>query len=79
MLRYFYQFNFCKVHDFGDLDLDLCSICLSHALGMKYWNIHAKFHTNRSSINWSYALDTHINAHTPKVKSIVLQIPSGLD
>ena len=29
---------------FGDLDLDLCSIFLSHALRMMYLNIHAKFH-----------------------------------
>ena len=31
---------------FGDLDLDLWPIfyCLSHALRMLYWNIHAKFH-----------------------------------
>ena len=31
---------------FGDLDLDLRPIfyCLSHALRMMYWNIHAKFH-----------------------------------
>ena len=31
---------------FGDLDLDLWPIfyCLSHALRMMYWNIHAKFH-----------------------------------
>ena len=31
---------------FGDLDLDLWPMfyCLSHALRMMYWNIHAKFH-----------------------------------
>ena len=31
---------------FGDLDLDLWPIfyCLTHALRMMYWNIHAKFH-----------------------------------
>ena len=31
---------------FGDLDLDLWPIfyCLSHALRIMYWNIHAKFH-----------------------------------
>ena len=31
---------------FGDLDLDLWPIfyCLSQALRMMYWNIHAKFH-----------------------------------
>ena len=30
---------------FGDLDLDLLPMfyCLSHALHMMYWNIHAKF------------------------------------
>ena len=26
------------------LTFDLCSIFLSHALRMMYWNIHAKFH-----------------------------------
>ena len=53
---------------------------LSHALGMKYWHLHAKFHKNRSSINGWYALDTHTNTkHTPKVKSIVSQISSELD
>ena len=43
------------------------------------WIFHAKFHKNRSSINGWYAVDTHKNTrkHTPKVKSIVSQIPSG--
>ena len=39
-------------------------LCLSHALGMKYWNLHARFHTNRSSINGWYALDKHKHTHT---------------
>ena len=26
------------------LTFDICSILLSHALRMMYWNIHAKFH-----------------------------------
>ena len=28
------------------LTFDLCSIFLSHALRMMYWNIQAKFHKN---------------------------------
>ena len=37
---------------------------LPHALGMKYWNLQAKFHKNQSSINgW------HTHTYTPKVKS----------
>ena len=38
-------------HDFGDIDLWPMFYFLSHALGMKYLNLHAKFHKNRSSIN----------------------------
>ena len=67
---------------FWDIDLDIWPMFyfVSHALGMKYWHLHAKFHKNRSSINGWYALDTHTNTkHTPKVKSIVSQISSGLD
>ena len=33
------------------LTFHLCSILLSHALRMMYWNIHAKFHKNSSSMN----------------------------
>ena len=33
------------------LTFDLCSIFVSHALRMMYWNIHAKFHKNPSNIN----------------------------
>ena len=33
------------------LTFDLCSIFLSHALRMMYWNIQAKFHKNPSSMN----------------------------
>ena len=33
------------------LTFDLCSIYLSHSLRMMYWNIHAKFHKNPSSMN----------------------------
>ena len=33
------------------LTFNLCSIFLSHALGMHYFNLPAKFHKNRSSIN----------------------------
>ena len=36
---------------------------LSHALGMKYWNLHAKFHKNRSSINMWFAADTHTHMY----------------
>ena len=38
---------------FGDLDLDLWPMFyfLSHALHLMYWNIHAKFYKNPSSIN----------------------------
>ena len=36
---------------FGDLDLLPMFYFLSHALGMKYWNLHAKFHKNQSNIN----------------------------
>ena len=44
-------------------DLDHCSIFLSHTLGIKYWNHHAKFHKNPSSMNGWYATDTHTNTH----------------
>ena len=70
------------VNNFGDLDCWSIFYLLSHALGMKCWNRHAKFHTNRSSINGCYALHPHIDTKlydTLKLKSIVLQIPSGLD
>ena len=33
------------------MTFDLCSIFLSHALRMMYWNIHAKFHKNPSCMN----------------------------
>ena len=33
------------------LTFDFCSIFLSHALRMMYWNIHAMFHKNPSSMN----------------------------
>ena len=33
------------------LTFDLCSIFLSHALRMMYWNFHATFHKNLSSMN----------------------------
>ena len=33
------------------LTFDLCSIFLSHALHMMYWNIQAKFHKNPLSMN----------------------------
>ena len=38
---------------FGDRDLDLWPMFyfLSHALCMMYWNIHAMFHKNPSSMN----------------------------
>ena len=53
---------------------------LSHLLGMMYWNLHAKFHNNPSSINGWYGREhTHKQTHTPKVINIVSQIPSGLD
>ena len=42
-------------HVFGDLDLWPMFYCLSHALRMVYWNIHAKFHKNPSSMNGWYA------------------------
>ena len=50
---------------FGDLDLDLWPMFffLSHALRMMYWNIHAKFHWNPSSMNgWYAAVKVLINA-----------------
>ena len=62
--RSLYDFRFksygsnCGFHDFGDiliLTFDLLFYMfyfVSHALGMKYWHLHAKFHKNRSSINW---------------------------
>ena len=34
------------------LTLDLYYILLSDALGRMYWNLHAKFNNNPSSINW---------------------------
>ena len=37
------------------LTFDLCSIFWSHALRMMYWNIHATFHKNPSSMNGRYA------------------------
>ena len=41
---------------FDDLDLHLCHMLywLSHKVGMKYWNLHAKFHMNPSRINGWY-------------------------
>ena len=36
------------------LTFELCSIFLSFVLGMKYWNLHAKFHITRSGINIYY-------------------------
>ena len=50
--RSLYDFRFKSygsnsgIRVFGDLDLDLWPMfyCLSHALRMMYWNIHAKFH-----------------------------------
>ena len=44
--RYVMRHGDCDTSCFGDLDLDLWPIfyCLSHALRMMYWNIHAKFH-----------------------------------
>ena len=58
---------------FGDLDLWPMFYCLSHALRIMYWNIHAKFHWNPSSNTRWYALDTHTHTHThtPKVILIV--------
>ena len=55
----------CGFHVVGDLDLNLWPMfyLLSHALGMKCWNLHAKFHKNPSSINGWYAADTHARAH----------------
>ena len=49
---------------FLTLPFDLLSIVLTHVLGMKYGNLHAKFHMNPSSINVWYAADTHIHTHT---------------
>ena len=46
---------------------DLCYI-FSRALGMKYWDFHAKFHENRSSINGWHAVDTHTHTNTHKLK-----------
>ena len=37
--------------------------CLSHALRMMYWNIHAKFHYNPFSNTRWYAVDTHTHSH----------------
>ena len=40
--------------------------CLSHALGTKYWNLHAKFHRNGASI----LMDIYTQTHTEgKIKS----------
>ena len=51
---------------FGCLDLDLWPMFyfLSHALRMMYWNIHAKFHMNPSSVDGWYAADTHTHTLT---------------
>ena len=52
---------------------------LAHALGMMYWNLHARLHKNQSSINGWYAADTHTHTylHTPKVILIVSQTRSA--
>ena len=54
-------------HDFGDLHFWPMFYSLSHALGRKYWNLHAKFHKNMSSITGWYALGhthkTYTNTH----------------
>ena len=68
--RNLYDFKSCGsnsgFHDLGDIDLDFWPMFyfMSHALGMKYWNLHARFHKNRLNINGWYALDKHTNTHT---------------
>ena len=64
-------------HVFSDLDLDLWHMFyfLSHALGKIYWNLHAKFHKNPSSINGLYAADTSWRTHTHTNTQLIRESP----
>ena len=54
---------------FWDIALDIWPMfyCVSHALGMKYWHRHAKFHNNRSSIKWVIC-PGHTHKHKPHTR-----------
>ena len=53
-------------------------LLLSHNVRMTYWSLIEKFHKKPSSINGWYSrrhTHTYTHKHTPKVKTIVSQIP----